>query len=134
MEQTPENRPKNAPFRGAQDGVPFTSENQPTPQQKSEGWQKKKFTRALIQEFLQSRFNLSPQQREKFKEVFGINPDEEVSVGAAGMMNMADNMMKEGIGAKQSFSELMNQAFGQPKQEIETTGENTLKIIHENIE
>ena len=40
------------PFKGAVDGKPFTTNNQPTPEQKAKGWQDKRAERLLTQEIL----------------------------------------------------------------------------------
>ena len=50
-EQTPKKRPTK-PFRGAIDGRPFTSENQPTPEQKKKGWDEVRKQRLLTQSVL----------------------------------------------------------------------------------
>ena len=41
------------PFKGAVDGKPFTSENQPTPEAKSKGWQQKHAEKFLTQKILE---------------------------------------------------------------------------------
>lgn len=40
---------KRIPLRGAIDGKPFTTENQPPPEAKSKGWQEKRAERLLTQ-------------------------------------------------------------------------------------
>ena len=50
-DKTPKKRPAK-PFRGAIDGVPFTSENQPTPEQKKKGWEELRKARLLTQTIL----------------------------------------------------------------------------------
>lgn len=41
------------PFKGAVDGKPFTKENQPTPEEKSKGWQEKRAQKLLTQKILE---------------------------------------------------------------------------------
>lgn len=41
MDKTPKKRPSK-PFKGAVDGKPFTSENQPLPEAKKAGWEERK--------------------------------------------------------------------------------------------
>lgn len=53
--ETPKKRPAK-PFRGAIDGVPFTSENQPTPEQKKKGWEEVRKQRLLTQSLLKALF------------------------------------------------------------------------------
>lgn len=48
MNKTPKKRPVK-PFRGAEDGKPFTTENQPDPELKKKGWEKWRKDRHLTQ-------------------------------------------------------------------------------------
>lgn len=48
VEKTPKKRPKK-PFEGAIDGKPFTSDNQPSPEAKKEGWKEWRERRMLTQ-------------------------------------------------------------------------------------
>ena len=48
--KTPKKPP--IPFKGVEDGVPFSKTNQPSPEAKSEGWKKKRAQRLLTQEIL----------------------------------------------------------------------------------
>lgn len=50
-EKTPIKRQKSR-LNGAKDGKPFTTENQPTPEQKSKGWQERRAERLLTQQIL----------------------------------------------------------------------------------
>lgn len=50
--ETPKKRP-NKPFRGVIDGKSFTTENQPSPESKSKGWQERRSERLLTQMILE---------------------------------------------------------------------------------
>ena len=107
---------------------PFTSEHQPSPKNKALFWQRKKFTREVLQEFLQGHFNLSEAHKKQFAEKFGIDPDK-VTVGMAGALQQAIQMMSSGTITKASWEALMNQAFGLPKQPTELTGKDGMPLI-----
>lgn len=51
-EKTPVKRPAK-PFKGAVDGKPFTSTNQPTPEAKSKGWEAKRAEKLLTQKIIE---------------------------------------------------------------------------------
>lgn len=105
-------------------------DKQPAPPLKSQGWQKKRFTRQIIREFLEGKFNLSPEVKKQFQDKFGINPDK-IPVGSAIMMQQAMISMGSGTTAKQAAEFLFNQAYGQPKQEIDVTSDG--KPIKQNV-
>lgn len=107
----------------------FTSDKQPEGKVKSAGWQKKRFTRQIIREFLEGKFNLSPELKKQFEAKFGIDPDN-ITVGAAALMQQAMLAMGNGTIAKQAAEFLFNQAYGQPKQEIEHSGEIQGPVIN----
>jgi hypothetical protein len=50
-DKTPNKRPAK-PFRGAIDGVPFTSENQPSPEAKKKGWEERRKEQLLTKSIL----------------------------------------------------------------------------------
>lgn len=108
----------------------ISRQNQPAPPLKSAGWQKKKFTRQIIREFLEGKFDLSPELKKQFQAKFGIDPDT-ITVGAAVTMQQAMLAMGSGTTAKQAAEFLFNQAYGQPKQEIDMTSEG--KPIKQNV-
>lgn len=108
----------------------FTSDKQPEGSIKSAGWQKKKFTRQIIREFLEGKFDLSPELKKQFAAKFGIDPDD-ITVGQATMMQQAMLAMGSGTTARQAAEFLFNQAYGQPKQEIDVTSDG--KPIKQNV-
>lgn len=110
----------------------FSDKNQPSDEDKSQGWQKKKFTRTIIREFLEGKFDLSPELKKQFQAKFGIDP-ENITIGAAAMMQQAMLAMGSGTTARQAAEFLFNQAYGQPKQEIEQTGNLTLTVTRKLI-
>lgn len=51
IKKTSKKRPAK-PFKGAVDGVPFSKENQPSPEAKSEGWKELRAKRLLTQQII----------------------------------------------------------------------------------
>lgn len=78
MDITPKKRPAK-PFKGAVDGKPFTSTNQPTPEQKKAGWEERKkerlFTGEVWQQLVgENGLNLKEFTKKLIKLAEGGNP------------------------------------------------------------
>lgn len=79
---------------------------------------------------MEGRFDLSPELKKQFATKFGIDADN-ITVGAATMMQQAMLAMGSGTTARQAAEFLFNQAYGQPKQEIDVTSGD--KPIKQNV-
>lgn len=90
---------------------------QPSSEQKKEGWKKKKFSRTVIRELLESKFELTPKLRKKLEKSFG--PLDDKTIGELISMRQ----IEKAINNADTFAttNLLNQAFGQPKQEVDVT-------------
>ena len=55
------------PFRGAVDGTPFTTENQPTPEAKKKGWEQFRKERHLTQSIIKMMLGEDGSPNETFK-------------------------------------------------------------------
>lgn len=118
-------------FRGAQDGNPFTTKNQPTGKQKSEGWLKKKLLKDMLGLSTSANFQGSKTDYRKLTaEYLGIQ-EKEVTI----KMVMEFRQIEKAIlkGDTSSFNSIMDRAFGRPKQALEHTGQDgkeiTLRIV-----
>lgn len=100
---------------------------QPTSEQKREGWKKKKFSRTVIRELLESQFNLTPKLRKKLEKFYG--PVDDKTIGELISMRQVE----KAINNADTFAttNLFNQAYGQPKQEIDVTSDG--KPIKQNV-
>jgi len=117
MAETPENRPANAPFRGAIDGKPFTSENQPAPEQKSAGWAKKKRGAELAKLILNLPFKGAKDSKikELAAEYFGV-PQDEVTVEQVMTFRQAEKAIQKAD--TQAYKILFERAYGYRQQDI----------------
>ena len=69
-EKTPIERPKKPvkPFKGVESGKSFTTDNQPTPEQKKAGWQELRKRRLLTQEIIKMMLNEDGTPKATFKD------------------------------------------------------------------
>lgn len=71
-DSTPSERPPGfKPFNGKEDGKCFTSENQPTPEQRAAGWKKKRAARLLTQEIIKQLIGEDMKESEPLKAYVG---------------------------------------------------------------
>ena len=110
-DKTPKKRPAK-PFRGAIDGVPFTSENQPTPEQKKKGWEELRKARILTQTIL-SHF-------------LGSNLDDNQK-----LEDYVDSLVKLAKEGNAKAIEAINKALEDDIQKIELSGKlQTMQITY----
>lgn len=64
---TPKKRPFK-PFRGVLDGVSFSKDNQPTPEQKRKGWQEIRKERHLTQSIIKAMIGKDGKPNDTFKD------------------------------------------------------------------
>jgi hypothetical protein len=105
-------------LKGAKDGVPFTSTNQPSGEIKSAGQQKRKFSRQMLKEMLDMQYKAKAPIKKELVAAFG--PEiEGMTIGQI----MGLRQMQKAVNACDSnaFTAVLNQALGQPKQETEIT-------------
>lgn len=126
--QTPKKPRKSGrgAMNGNETGVPYSKENQPSPKAKSIGRQKAKFKRDAIRELLNLPYKFVPDSpiKKQLVSAFG-NAILQMPVGEVmGLQQIQKAILK---GDSQAFTAIMNQAFGMPKQEVETT-ERKIKV------
>ncbi|HYH14142.1 MAG TPA: hypothetical protein VD794_02915 [Flavisolibacter sp.] len=107
--QPPEKRDKNLNLK------PFTSDNQPSGEAKSKGWDKRRFNRDILQNMLGLNIEDLPLDsfRDELIEKYGEGV-KEMSIGQLMSMVQLKKAVKKGdTGA---YYNVLNQAFGYPKE------------------
>lgn len=110
-------------MNGKETGKAFgEAQRQPSDESKRQGWAKKKFKRELIKEFLNTKFTF-PKNSKIAKELIAAFGEDvtECDAGTIATLRQIQNVID--FGNPIAFEKLMNQAYGQPKQEIEHSGE-----------
>ena len=111
-----------APNKGS-----FTSESQPSGEQKSRGWWKKKKGRFLMQALLNLDFNgtqIDPETQQKQenqikKQASAYFNIPEAFITNEMIMNMKQMAKAINTGDTQAFNSVMDRAYGKPKEHIE---------------
>lgn len=100
---------------------PFTSDNQPTPEAKREGWLKKKRAQELVKAVLELNFQggKGAALKKEAAEYFGIDA-KEITIE----MMLLYKQTKKAIDDSdtQAFNAVMDRAFGKPKEKLEHSG------------
>lgn len=117
--KTSKKRPAK-PFKG-DEGVRFSSENQPTGEAKSNGWTKKSTLKEIMK--LEVGGVVSAARRQEILAYLGLPADSEITIEQ--MLHMKQIMLSLKSNKAEStaaYRAVNDRAFGQPKQEIEHTG------------
>ena len=123
-EETTE-KPRKRPGRGGNPPPdpkkPFTTENQPSPEAKSNGWLKKKRAQELVKAMLELNFSGSKNAalKKEAADYFGIDA-KEITIE----MMLLFKQTKKAIDDSdtQAFNAVMDRAFGKPKEKLEHSG------------
>lgn len=108
------------PFKGKEDGVPFSKENQPSPEQKSMGWQKKKALKDLLNLPLEGEE--SKARREELLGYLGLPKDLILTVEEFLHLKMFVLQLKTNNNTTvQAYEKIMNRAYGH---KVEITGKD----------
>lgn len=129
----PQKKGGKGKLRGAKDGVPFSKENQPSPESKKAGWAKKKSGQELAKAILELKFygKTKSQIGKQAAEYFGV-PEEEITIEQIMIFRQAEKAIQEGD--TQAFKVVLDRAHGAPKQEIENTGGMAITITRKIID
>lgn len=130
--ETPTKPSKKVNFKGKENTKPFSGKNQPDPNQKKAGWLRKKKGQELARAILELSFKgaKNSELRKQMAEYYGIT-EAEITVEMMGLFRQAEKMI--GKADTPAFKAVMERAHGAPKQEIEQTGEQHIKITREII-
>lgn len=109
MDKTPKKRPVK-PFNGAADGKPFTTENQPSPEAKSAGWEQRRKERLFTGEV--------------WEQLVGNN--------GLPLKEFTKKMIKLAEGGNTKAIEKVLGAIEEETVKIDTTGEMVIRIIRDN--
>lgn len=127
--KTTNKRLKNLNFN-PHGGKKFSRQRQPTGEKKSAGWKRKKFGREVIRALLEGKFNLSDDLKKKLVESFGNIDDK--TIGEIMTLRQIEKAIKSAD--TPALVNLMNQAYGQPKSEIDvTTDGKPMNLLPDNI-
>lgn len=107
-------------LRGANDGVPFTKDNQPTPRAKKLGWMKKKRGQELVKAVLELSFKgqANTALKRKASAYFGIE-EKNITVEMILVFKQAEKAIQKSD--TYAFNAIMDRAFGKPKEKTEIT-------------
>jgi hypothetical protein len=117
-------------LRGAVDGVPFSADNQPSGELKSEGKKKARLLKDLLSISTSKEFGSEEQNnyRRLTSQYLGI-PEEQVDI----QMIMHFRQIQRAISKSDTYAytAVMDRAFGKPKQQTEITGKDgqTLQAV-----
>lgn len=123
--KTPKNPPKKggkSSFRGKEDGIPFSKENQPTPQQKREGWAKRKRGAELVKHILEQKFVGAKDGllKKEIAQYFGCPESEITNEMAMTFRQVQKSLSKVDT---QAYNSVMNRGYGMPKQQTDITSD-----------
>ncbi len=112
-------------------GVRFTSTKQPTGRAKSEGKMRAKFTRERIKELLAAQYNFSANSkvRVQLETAFGKQVIANADAGTLAIMQQINLAILKGD--TMAAREILNQAFGMPKETVSQTTE-IIKFGYDN--
>ena len=114
---------------------PFSSENQPTSEEKRQGWAKKKRGRELIEHILNLTFKGHPKSeiRKQMAEYFGV-PESQITIEQVMLFRQAEKAIQKGDTA--AFNAIMD-SYTPKLARTELTGKdgedfNTIRVIYED--
>lgn len=116
-----EKTPKRSSGKGAMNGTitgrSFTKDNQPKPEVKKSGWEKRRRARELVQAILDQPISgrKGTDLKQKAAEYFSI-PAEKVTVEVVMIFKQVEKAINESDTS--SFNAIMDRAFGKPKESI----------------
>lgn len=108
---------------GAADGVPFSKENQPSPEAKSKGWDRKRVGKELAAQILSLKFkgaNNSPLLK-NIASYFGVK-EKDITVEMMMMFRQAEKAISKSDTF--AFNAFMDRAHGKAKMDITTNGKD----------
>lgn len=109
-------------MNGKETGVPFTKENQPSPEAKSMGWLKKNKGPELVKAIFDLAFQGNKRNRLKkaAAQYYGLD-EKEVAVEMMLVFRQIEKAIQKSN--TQAFTAVMDRAYGKPKEKIDhTTG------------
>lgn len=100
---------------------PFSAENQPTPEQKKEGWLKKKRGPELAKAVLQLAFQgmKNSELKKQAAEYYGIE-ESELTVELMLLFRQAEKAIQKAD--TPAFNAVMDRSYGKPKEKLEHSG------------
>lgn len=117
-------------LKGKEDGIPFSAENQPSPDAKKAGWAKKLRGQELAKAVLELAFKgkANAETKKEAAEYYGIDTSE-ITVEMMLLFRQAEKAIDSSD--TQAFNSIMDRAFGKPKEKIEAKTDNkiTLRIV-----
>lgn len=109
-------------------GKKFTKDYQPAPKAKSEGWKKRRFSRDLIKEMLNGKFKFTDKSQVK-KNLIQSFGEEVVDLTIGELMTLRQMHKAISEGDHNAYKTLVDQALGNPKQEVNNSGKTVIEIV-----
>lgn len=116
MDETGQKRGDNTPPEGQR----FTADNQPPPENKKQGWERKKFSRTVIREMLDMpfKFKKDSQIRQQIIDSFGA---EALKLNIGQIMSLQQMMKSIKKADTYAYTTVIDQALGKAVQSVAQT-------------
>lgn len=121
-------KPPVKPFKGAEDGVPFSADNQPSAQLKSNGHKRNRFLKDLLAVAVSKEIGTEEEKEYlRLASVYFQIPEDEIELQQLLHFRQIQRALTKSD--TYAYTAVMDRAFGKPKQQTELTGKDGEPLV-----